>query len=778
VRSFTLLVRPYLNIVTPSPLPNGTQEQFYQTGFNAVGGVPPYSWAISSGGLPPGLRLSASGLLEGLPSSSGLFGFTVQVTDANQRSARQQYSLIIVRPAADPVATDLTPDFIQFTAVEGGPLQFRPLQIASTSDTVALYQASVRYDGPVTGWLSLSATSIAASRAGNGSLTITANPAQLRPGTYSARVVVSGPGAEDLSMVVNLLVTRAVRQLVVTPVGLTFRATEAGVAPPPQTVAILNAGIGALNWTASATVVGGGQSWLSVTPASGTTDAGRAPGILTVRANPAGLAPGDYYGQVQVASTEASNPPQTLTVVLTIRQADVAGDIVVQPAGLLLSGTAPQDVVLTNTGRDPVNFFTGRYSAEENIWFTVTPSSGTLTPGVATRLAVQATVAGTAGLRRGTLQLGFSNDASAVVDLVSLPAPTASAEGFVATQNICVPTQLVPVSTLFGSGFNIPAGWPTPVEVRVLDDCGAPMTDGSIVVSFSNGDAPLSLVHLDGGRWSGTWTGRNALTPQVTITVTAENRARLRGVYQTTGGVQANTNPPIVASGGIVNAASYATRTPLAPGTLISIFGARLATAEVRTNSLPLDTTLGVTSVTLGGRLLPLLYAANGQINAMVPYGLELDTQQSLLIRRGTSLSVPEPVVVAAAQPGIFAKDFTGRGQGVVVDSQYRYVETGNPARPGDVVTIFLTGLGSVRPGVEAGQPAPVSPLAETEVRPVVTVGGVSAEILYSGLAPGFTGLYQLNVRVPAGIAASDRVPVIVEGGGRASQAVTIAVQP
>jgi uncharacterized protein (TIGR03437 family) len=312
----------------------------------------------------------------------------------------------------------------------------------------------------------------------------------------------------------------------------------------------------------------------------------------------------------------------------------------------------------------------------------------------------------------------------------------------------------------------------------VLDDCGAPMTDGSIVVSFSNGDAPLSLVHLDGGRWSGTWTGRNALTPQVTITVTAENRARLRGVYQTTGGVQANTNPPIVASGGIVNAASYATRTPLAPGTLISIFGARLATAEVRTNSLPLDTTLGVTSVTLGGRLLPLLYAANGQINAMVPYGLELDTQQSLLIRRGTSLSVPEPVVVAAAQPGIFAKDFTGRGQGVVVDSQYRYVETGNPARPGDVVTIFLTGLGSVRPGVEAGQPAPVSPLAETEVRPVVTVGGVSAEILYSGLAPGFTGLYQLNVRVPAGIAASDRVPVIVEGGGRASQAVTIAVQP
>ncbi|MCX6599548.1 MAG: Ig domain-containing protein [Acidobacteria bacterium] len=269
VRTFTIVVRPILNIVTPSPLPDGTQGQFYQISFSAVGGVPPYSWTVSSGALPPGLSLGPGGQLLGIPSSYGLFGFAVQVNDANQRSTRRAYSIGIVRPPADPVVTDLNPDFIQFTSVEAGPAQSRPLQIASSSDTPEIYQATIRYEGPNLGWLSLAESTVAASRLANGSLRLTANPAQLRPGTYSARVVVNGSGAENLSMVVNLLVTRAVRQLVVTPVGLTFRATEAGVTPPPQTVAILNAGVGALNCPDGPGEPGGSGGWRLLWAGSG-----------------------------------------------------------------------------------------------------------------------------------------------------------------------------------------------------------------------------------------------------------------------------------------------------------------------------------------------------------------------------------------------------------------------------------------------------------------------------------------------------------------------------
>jgi uncharacterized protein (TIGR03437 family) len=457
----------------------------------------------------------------------------------------------------------------------------------------------------------------------------------------------------------------------------------------------------------------------------------------------------------------------------------------------VLSATETQEVRLIHTGRDPVEFFTSRFTHDGASWYTVEPSHGTLTPGIPATLRIRSAPAGlSAGVRRGSLNLSFSTGATASVDLALVlasaapsPAVSSSADRFALQRasafNSCNPTQLVPISTLFGSGFNVPAGWPTPVEVRVVDDCGAPMTSGSVVVSFSNGDVPLNLVSIGSGRWSGTWTGRNALTPQVTVTVTADNPvSRLRGVYQTTGGVQANADPPIVSSGGIVNAASYARREPLAPGMLISIFGSKLATTPVIAQSAPLDTTLGVTTVTLGGRALPLSYAADGQINAMIPYNVPLDTAQGLLIRRGTSLSVPEQVTISSAQPGVFTRDASGKGNGVVYDAFFRFIDAANPAKPGDVVTVLGTGVGSVSPAVEAGMTAPDSPLSLADSQVTATVGGVAAEVIYAGLAPRLlSGVAQLNIRIPAGVAPGDQVPLTVNVAGRPSQMVTIAIR-
>jgi uncharacterized protein (TIGR03437 family) len=82
-----------------------------------------------------------------------------------------------------------------------------------------------------------------------------------------------------------------------------------------------------------------------------------------------------------------------------------------------------------------------------------------------------------------------------------------------------------------------------------------------------------------------------------------------------------------------------------------------------------------------------------------------------------------------------------------------------------------------VSPAVEAGRAAPASPLSSV-VNPVaVTVGGVEAQVLFAGLAPGFSGLYQVNAFVPAGAPSGDAVEVILESAGQRSRPVTIAVR-
>jgi uncharacterized protein (TIGR03437 family) len=100
------------------------------------------------------------------------------------------------------------------------------------------------------------------------------------------------------------------------------------------------------------------------------------------------------------------------------------------------------------------------------------------------------------------------------------------------------------------------------------------------------------------------------------------------------------------------------------------------------------------------------------------------------------------------------------------------------PARIGEYVSIYATGLGDVsnRPGL--GSASPLSPLSTTLAKPEVTVGGVPAAVTFSGLAPGYVGLYQINVQVPAGAPTGPNVPIVLTIGGVPSNTATIAVDP
>jgi adhesin/invasin len=185
-----------------------------------------------------------------------------------------------------------------------------------------------------------------------------------------------------------------------------------------------------------------------------------------------------------------------------------------------------------------------------------------------------------------------------------------------------------------------------------------------------------------------------------------------------------------------------------------------------------LPTNLGGASVQFGSTTVPLLFSSTGQVNAIIPYGMAINTTQQVFVSLGASISVPEPITLAGAAPGIFTVD--GQ-QGIVFDGA-NIANPANPAKAGDVLVIYCTGLGEVTPSVTAGTPAPISPLSNTVNTVTASIGGVAASVQFAGLTPGFAGLYQVNAVVPAGVAAGNQVPLILTAAGQSSTPVNITV--
>ena len=132
----------------------------------------------------------------------------------------------------------------------------------------------------------------------------------------------------------------------------------------------------------------------------------------------------------------------------------------------------------------------------------------------------------------------------------------------------------------------------------------------------------------------------------------------------------------------------------------------------------------------------------------------------------------------AAVSPGIFTLNQQGTGTCAILHAEdFQPVSESAPAQPGEFLLIFCTGLGLVQPEVQSGQITPTAePLARTVSPPIVNIAGIAADVTFSGLAPGFVGLYQVNVQVPAGVpSGTQEVEVIINNVP--GNTVTIAVQ-
>jgi uncharacterized protein (TIGR03437 family) len=212
---------------------------------------------------------------------------------------------------------------------------------------------------------------------------------------------------------------------------------------------------------------------------------------------------------------------------------------------------------------------------------------------------------------------------------------------------------------------------------------------------------------------------------------------------------------------GVVNAASFAPPgNPISPGQFIALFGTNLAKSN-QTAAPPYPLTLNGVTVLVNNKPAPLYFVSSGQINALVPYSTT-GTTATIVVQNGAN-SNTVTVPVAPTAPGVYSLDQSGSGPGAILHADFGLVNAGRPAAPGETVLIYLTGMGAVNPPIGDGTAGGSNPLNKSVSDVVVWVAGQQATLLYNGLAPGFPGLYQINVTLPTILAGGGNLPLAIQ---------------
>lgn len=702
---------------------------------------------------------------------------TVSVPGATPPSTTVAVSFAVT--SATPAALAVDTAGLSFSGSQGGTPSSQQFHVLNSGGGSVSFTATA--SAP---WLTLSTASGTATQSSPATLAVTATPGTLAPGTYSAAITVTGSGT-TVNIPVTLSISSAASILLISQSAVRFTAVSQGSSPLPQTFGILNSGQGSMDWSATGSTLSGGN-WLSITPASGTV---RQPyldvSLVSVMVNPAALAPGTYYGRIQITSA-AANSPQVVTVILNVLDSSITLGPQIFPTGLVFTGTAgvspgSQDVLIGNPSSAAVGYQSGLIGSA----FRFLPGTATIAPGQPATLRVYPDFSklSPGAAQQGTITLQFSDRSpSQTVNILMITAPAISPVTETAVG--CSSTVLQVQHRSLQPGFTAIAGQPTSVEVQVSDACGNPVTpaaNAQVTGFVTSGDATIPLTHVGQGVWQGTWRPVHTGSTVLKVTAFAVAGANLAsGISAALSGSVNSSTTPIVTAQGVVHAASGRGGLPVAPGSLITIYGLNLSDAAGQSPGVPLPQTLNGTQVRIGDQLLPILYTNSGQLNVQVPFGLPVNTQIQLRVQRDSTESVPQNLPVASATPGIFTINQQGTGQGAIVRSdQVTLAQPGTPAAIGELIVIYSTGLGSVTPAVAVGAPAPASTLAVTDNPVSLTIGGVQAQVLFSGLTPGFAGLYQVNAIVPGGVTPGDAVAVVLSVAGQKSPdgAVTMAVR-
>jgi uncharacterized protein (TIGR03437 family) len=234
----------------------------------------------------------------------------------------------------------------------------------------------------------------------------------------------------------------------------------------------------------------------------------------------------------------------------------------------------------------------------------------------------------------------------------------------------------------------------------------------------------------------------------------------------------------VPAVAGVTNAASNLQR--VSPGALATIYGSAFGEITAQgeygflTNALP--TSLSGVSVTVNGSAAPLLFISPAQINFQVPWKTTASSSGTaavaVVINGGSSNAFQVPLQTAA--PGLFT--YNGGLPVVVNNDDSNLNDAGHPAAVGSTIIAYLTGSGPLSVAVADGTPTPNSPLANITAAKSAKIGTIDATVSFGGLAPGFVGLVQFNIVVPAGLSPG-AYPLTITIDGQTSNPGNIVVK-
>jgi uncharacterized protein (TIGR03437 family) len=359
-------------------------------------------------------------------------------------------------------------------------------------------------------------------------------------------------------------------------------------------------------------------------------------------------------------------------------------------------------------------------------------------------------------------------------------------------------------------GVTVEAGWATPqgaiagsqqyTVTQSGSDGNLTVSPTSLTLTSAGGTGTVQVTTAAACSWSATsnvsWmkitnisvaSGNGFVAYQVLANTLAARTGTLQIGPQTIIVTQEAAPLPVPQVTGVTSGASF-TVGPVSPGDIVSVFGSNLGPAapgvgmQLNSAGTALTTSLGSTQVFFDDVAAALTYAGAGQVNAIVPYEVAGNPSTQMTVEYQGSISAPVTLNVQAATPAVFSLDFTGQGNGAILNQDNSLNGKSRPAARGSVVQIFLTGGGVTNPASTDGWITTLVggqwPLLTAQ--PVtVTIGGVaSPQINYAGGAPGaVAGLTQINAVVPDSVTPGAALLLVIGIGSEQSQSgITIAV--
>jgi large repetitive protein len=748
---YSITIDPPPTITTSSPLPNGPVGVPYSQQIVASGGVPPYTFSMNAN--PPGLTITAGGVLNGTPTSAGTFNFNIGVTDSLHGQTVSPFQVTFATAISQLQVAPLSLTFNSNLSGNTPPTQaisVVPVNGATPPVNYHLVIDNGQSNTPAPAWITVTPTTGTAPVG----LVVSANQGTMPAGTYLARIQVLDSNGFATDVPVTLNVTSVPQQLTVAPALLNFGARSATPGNLVEQLVVSNSGAGSLSFTAASV---NHSSWISGVTAGSSSTTQNAPVFVQVQVNTTGLQVGAYNDAILVSSSAGNvRVPVSLFVAASgpILAVDTTGVLFQSIAGA--PSTLTQTVKILNLG-DPtstVNWTATLVSASStqassSNWLNLVSSSGTASSSAEGALTLSLAPNDsqlTAGPYYAIVKIADSNSqnspqyVTAVLDVESSTAAPAP--------------YLAPVGLFFTTPFGGSA--PSAQQVQVNTSSTAPVSFTAAASTFGNSNW-LSVTPASGtasGQTSGsisvsvnpTGLGAGIYSGEVTVSIgSLIQSVNVTFVVQPTGSSSAVSHfKPEAAS---CSASKLAiTETGLAnnfavpagwPATLIVQLDDDCA-SPVTTGNVVASFSNGDPPLNLAGDSLGN-YSATwqpGGVNANMVVTLNA-TAANL---QPATAELYGGIAPNQTPPPTLAPGGTLNNLNPVV---------GAPLSPGTIAQVYGTGLASA---VTSTGPAPLPTLFSNTF---ALVGATQAP-LYS-LSSG-----QINIQIPYEVTANQQVPIVL----------------